>query len=435
MKKALLFALTACFTTALISRLSDFIVPRLGERIVQAQTCCNPPKAPLPQAKWPKNTVVHVKIQGGVFDDVEIEGIKAAFREWNAESINNCSNVSYPEPYDVVTAPPPESSNIYYVQYDGVFTAPQPGITGAKGSPEIFYTRTTLYRNMRNLALPQFKGSYVKGVMLHEIGHEYGLAHFDDCTSPCSAMCNQYSNQASPTSCDDAVIVGIYCDVANPTPTPGGPGGGGIGPCDEYLECDFNDPLVIEDTICCNASPILVDVAGDGFSLTDAAGGVVFNLSHEDTTTRTSWTRAGSDDAWLALDRNGNGVIDDGRELFGNFAAQPAPPAGQGRNGFLALAEFDKPAQGGNSDGLIDVRDQVFSSLRLWRDANHDGVSQAPELHTLSGLGLASIELSYRESKRTDEYGNRFRYRAKVRDARGSQLGRWAWDVFLVSGR
>ena len=330
----------------------------------------------------------------------------------------------------MVPVPPPESGNIYYVQYDGVFTAPQPGITGSKGSPGMFYTRTTLYRNMRNLALPQFKGAFVKGVMLHEIGHEYGLAHFNDCTSPCSAMCNQYANQASPTLCDDAVISGTYCEAANPTPTPGGPG---PGPCDEYVECDFNDPIVIEDTTCCNSLPILVDVAGDGFSLTDAAGGVVFDLGREDTTTRTSWTRAGSDDAWLALDRNGNGTIDDGRELFGNFAAQPTPPAGQGKNGFLALAEFDRPARGGNSDGVIDRRDSVFPSLRLWQDANHNGVSEPEELHALPELGLKRMELDYKESKRTDEHGNRFRYRAKVKDTHDAQLGRWAWDVFLVS--
>jgi hypothetical protein len=64
---------------------------------------------------------------------------------------------------------------------------------------------------------------------------------------------------------------------------------------------------------------------------------------------------------------------------------------------------------------------------------NHDGVSQAGELHTLSQLGLRSIELDYKESKRTDVYGNLFRYRAKVWGAHGSQSGRWAWDVFLVS--
>jgi hypothetical protein len=70
----------------------------------------------------------------------------------------------------------------------------------------------------------------------------------------------------------------------------------------------------------------------------------------------------------------------------------------------------------------------------LWQDANHDGVSQASELHTLPQLGLQAVELNYKESKRTDEFGNKFRYRAKVRDAHGAQVGRWAWDVFLLRG-
>jgi hypothetical protein len=140
----------------------------------------------------------------------------------------------------------------------------------------------------------------------------------------------------------------------------------------------------------------------------------------------------GSGNAFLALDRNGK--IDSGRELFGNVTDQPESGSFER---FLALAEFDKPENGGNRDGIIDKRDAVFSHLLLWIDANHDGVSQPKELYTLPELGVYSIGLHYRDDRHSfDQYGNWFHHQAAVNPDAGdgeSSDGRVTYDVFLTT--
>lgn len=179
-------------------------------------------------------------------------------------------------------------------------------------------------------------------------------------------------------------------------------------------------------------SPIIVDTTGKGFHLTSADAGVWFDITGDGRPIRLAWTAADSGNAFLALDRNHNGKIDNGKELFGNFTDQPKS---DNANGFLALAEFDKPENGGNGDGIIDKRDAVFSRLLLWIDVNHDGISQPGELHSLPELGVFSISLHYRDDRHLrDRYGNWFRYQAALNpdptDGE-SRDGRVTYDVFF----
>ena len=138
-----------------------------------------------------------------------------------------------------------------------------------------------------------------------------------------------------------------------------------------------------------------------------------------------------SGNAFLALDRDGNGVIDNGKELFGDATDQPQS---DDRNGFRALAVFDDPKNGGNGDGIIDEHDNIWPSLRLWIDANHDGISQPTELYKLDDLGIHSISLKYTDSRHEDEFGNLFRYKGtnNVEPGQRDDVDRVIWDVIFV---
>lgn len=275
----------------------------------------------------------------------------------------------------------------------------------------------------------------------------------------CDAQdCNDSNSWASFDIDGDGFCEDVDCNDANPLVYPGAPldietSGGedrncngqddydeqGLGPCGWLAEQRCRaagkdwDPGHCQCTFYSDPSPILIDILGNGFSLTGYANGVLFDLNNDGTREQLSWTSSGSDDSWLTLDVNGNGTIDGGAELFGNFTPQPVPPAGEERNGFLALAQYDLRAYGGNGDGMISRHDSIFKALRLWQDINHNGISEPLEMFPVDSVGLRKIHLDYQRSDLVDLYGNEFRYRAKVKDLHDAQMGRWAWDVFLVN--
>lgn len=458
----------------------------MGGATAQAP-CRNPPvAADTGGATWPRGQEVTVFVRTGDFPtQQERDAVAAAFANWqnaNGAGGNNSDVTFRIMVVDELPAPGPFQHRV--LRDAGAVSGAFTNISHSGGIIE--RASTPLHPDITD-------PNVITDVLAHEIGHTFGLGDcvFPTCTAGDSVMAGRtcvghpdrdacersgrigthgpYPGLQGPTQCDNQVTNENGAGRAGypplPTPTPcsstetwacgdrldndcdgdideldgdcvcrnGGYSGvdhDGDGYCDD-MDCDDWDGRYPSQGHC-PYSPVLIDTAGDGFDLTGTDGGVNFDLDGVGPRERLSWTAADADDAWLTLDRNGNGVVDNGRELFGNFTPQPEPPAGAGKNGFLALAEFDQPSSSGNADGRIDSRDAVFARLRLWRDSNHDGISGPGELFTPHALGIAVIDLDYKESKRTDRHGNQFKYRAKVRDINGTQLGRWAWDVFLI---
>jgi hypothetical protein len=187
-------------------------------------------------------------------------------------------------------------------------------------------------------------------------------------------------------------------------------------------------------------SPILLDTAGDGFRLTSMEDGVVFDLTADGVPDQVAWTLEGSDDAWLAWDRNGNGLIDDGSELFGTHTPTYPNAAVRAANGFEALKFTENPASGigsSRADERIDARDAIFSRLLLWRDANHNGISEPDELTPAAQTGLQAISTDYKLTERVDRHGNEFRQRSRSiwMGPNGRLFNHPVWDVWLVVNR
>lgn len=142
---------------------------------------------------------------------------------------------------------------------------------------------------------------------------------------------------------------------------------------------------------------------GRGFHLTSANGGVLFDILGDGVPVKIAWTASDSGNALLALDRNYDGKIESGKELFGNMTEQSESNE---PNGFLALAEFDKPEKGGkamesSTNGMRYFPSYYSGLTRATTDSRNKG-----ELHTLTGMGVFSISLGYHDRHFLDQYGN-----------------------------
>ena len=193
------------------------------------------------------------------------------------------------------------------------------------------------------------------------------------------------------------------------TPDAGNGGGGGTE--------DQEEP-------CCN-SPILLSLSGARYFLTSVPEGVRFDLRNEGVERQVAWTEPGADIAFLALDRNRNGRIDSGAELFGDSTRLTS-----GRlalHGFEALRELDD-----TFDGVLDARDAAWDELLLWTDRNHDGDSSADELTPVSNTQVTALNTECHFMGRRDQWGNEFRYMSRF-ELDGANY-RPYYDVFLQTG-
>jgi hypothetical protein len=260
--------------------------------------------------------------------------------------------------------------------------------------------------------ISNWSNRYLTWVTMHELGHHMGfgdvLCDARDSIMAWSSDWQSHNNIAlqAPAQAERVSLITYYQE---PQPCWGG-----------STEC----------------SPIVLDLDHDG-RISTSGPDVYFDLDGFGSPAFFGWTAAGSGDGFLFLDRNGNGVVDNGLELFGNrtpvsWGMDPRTP--KATNGFEALRWLDQLPQGGNDDGAIDRADGVFERLRLWIDRNHDGICDPAEVNTLSDAGVRRLNLNYRETRRRDEFGNELKFAAIADAVDGGQRRRMlVVDVFFVT--
>jgi len=374
-----------------------------------AQTSCqNPP--PATHGGWAQNsTGVTYRIPSNATAEQTTQ-INQAFQSWTTANQSNNSNVSFS---NMGSSAGPAQITITLCNTPGCAPGGNPAFTS--GTTDSSGATVSAQITIDTTQVPTTDSDVLRAI-LHEIGHTMGLGDLGQPNQPncgmvaggsvMNSICNgSFANiPTSVTTCDNNGVNALpqYPPPPPPDPPPADPGSG--------------------------TSPIILALGkSTDYQLTGPQGGVWFDLDADGIPERTAWTQAGEPVGFLALDRNHNGIIDNGQELFGNLT--PLGPNETAANGFVALAWFDRPENGGNGNGWIDPGDAIWPSLRVWIDFNHDGVSQPDELFTLAALNISALSTTASREMRRDRFGNTFRFRGEF--IINGQL-RHDYDVFFL---
>ncbi|ELI6664868.1 hypothetical protein RRO09_003449, partial [Salmonella enterica] len=160
------------------------------------------------------------------------------------------------------------------------------------------------------------------------------------------------------------------------------------------------------------SSPIIIDLDRDGVETISLENGVFFDHDGNKFAESTGWVSP--DDGLLVFDRDGNGQIDNGSELFGNNTLQA--DGTNASNGYNALKEYDD-----NNDGVLDENDAIWNQLQIWQDKNSNGRVDEGELLTMKQAGIASINTMYKNSSTTDSQGNLHKQTGSITYTDGSK--------------
>jgi hypothetical protein len=299
--------------------------------------------------------------------------------------------------------------NVYVIYHAAGTTAP----SGRCGETDVYINQSTGQIDGATIDMYTHQGNGQDctatwaNLLAHEIGHVLGLGDADGIT-----RCNGTIMGSNPS-----YVSSDQCEALKDnwqTPEEDAAGGGVIDPQDA---CDgltgYGNPC----------SPIVINLSDGPWKLTGPDAPVLFDIDADGVRNRITWTGRGEPLGFLALDRNDNGLVDSGSELFGTSTV--LRNGVRARNGFDALREFDS-----NGDGVIDAGDHIWSELLLWVDANHDGVSQQHEIAALrTHADIVALGTVYGLVQRRDCFGNTFRYMSRLRLKHGF---RPYYDIFFV---